>query len=85
MLAQGENPKVVSERLGHKDITLTLDTYTHVLPTMQEAATQRLEDTLFGTDRKQSRGAIPRSGGHVVRVSASRASTVRAGSSKARD
>ncbi len=56
MLAQGENPKVVSERLGHKDVTLTLDTYTHVLPTMQEAATQRLEDTLFGTDRKQSRG-----------------------------
>ena len=38
LLAQGENPKIVSERLGHASITLTLDTYSHVLPTMQEAA-----------------------------------------------
>jgi integrase len=30
--------KVVSERLGHSSITLTLDTYTHVLPTMQRHA-----------------------------------------------
>ncbi len=48
LLVQGENPKVVSERLGHASITLTLDTYSHVLPTMQEAATTRLEQTLFG-------------------------------------
>jgi integrase len=30
--------KVVSERLGHSSITLTLDTYSHVLPTMQQRA-----------------------------------------------
>lgn len=46
MLASGEHPKVVQERLGHASITLTLDTYTHVLPTMQEMASQRLEALL---------------------------------------
>lgn len=48
LLVAGENPKVVSERLGHASIVLTLDTYSHVLPTMQEAATQKLEKLLFG-------------------------------------
>lgn len=32
MLAQGIHPKIVSERLGHSSITITLDTYSHVLP-----------------------------------------------------
>jgi integrase len=35
LLSAGENPKVVSERLGHAGIVLTLDTYSHILPTMQ--------------------------------------------------
>jgi integrase len=48
LLAQGEHPKVVSERLGHASITLTLDTYSHVLPTMQQQAADRLEAVLFG-------------------------------------
>jgi len=47
LLAAGEHPKVVSERLGHATITLTLDTYSHVLPTMQQAAAVRLEQALF--------------------------------------
>jgi integrase len=42
-----ENPKVVSERLGHASVTITLDTYSHVLPTMQKAAAEKL-DKLFG-------------------------------------
>jgi integrase len=46
LLAAGENPKVVSERLGHASIVLTLDTYSHVLPTMQRSATERLEKLL---------------------------------------
>lgn len=49
LLAAGENPKVVSERLGHASIVLTLDTYSHVLPTMQESATNKLEKMMFGT------------------------------------
>src|SRR5919201_1675898 len=38
MLSQGVHPKVVSERLGHASIGITLDTYSHVLPTLQEEA-----------------------------------------------
>jgi integrase len=49
LLAAGENPKVVSERLGHASIVLTLDIYSHVLPSMQQAATEKLERILFGT------------------------------------
>ncbi|MBA2671405.1 MAG: site-specific integrase [Gemmatimonadetes bacterium] len=42
LLALGENPKVVQERLGHASITLTMDTYSHVLEGMQQQATDRL-------------------------------------------
>ena len=37
--------KIVSERLGHSSITLTLDTYSHVLPTMQAMAAEELAAT----------------------------------------
>jgi integrase len=47
LLKAGENPKIVSERLGHSSINLTLDTYSHVLPDMQKAATEKLEEMLF--------------------------------------
>jgi len=47
LLLAGENPKVVSERLGHASVTITLDTYSHVLPTMQKEAARKL-DALFG-------------------------------------
>lgn len=46
LLAAGENVKVVSERLGHANIKITLDTYAHVLPTMQKAAADRLQKLL---------------------------------------
>ena len=49
LLLAEENPKVVSERLGHSTVVLTLDTYSHVLPTMQEKATARLELLLYST------------------------------------
>lgn len=45
-LANGEHPKVVAELLGHASVTLTLDTYSHVVPGMQEAATARLDSLL---------------------------------------
>lgn len=47
LLASNENPKVVSERLGHASITLTMDTYSHVLPDMQQGASDKLERLLF--------------------------------------
>jgi len=46
LLAAGEHPKVVQERLGHATITLTLDTYSHVVPGMQERAAERLDSLL---------------------------------------
>ena len=38
LLEQNIHPKIVSERLGHSTIALTMDTYSHVLPSMQESA-----------------------------------------------
>jgi integrase len=46
MLAAGEHPKVVSERLGHSNPAFTLTVYSHVLPGMHESASTRLEETL---------------------------------------
>lgn len=41
-LAAGIHPKVVQERLGHSSITVTLDTYSHAIPAMQEDAATRI-------------------------------------------
>ena len=46
MLKQGIHPKIVSERLGHSSIGITLDTYSHVMPGLQEAAALRFEEGL---------------------------------------
>jgi integrase len=41
MLRAGVHPKVVQERLGHSSISITLDTYSHAIPAMQEDAAER--------------------------------------------
>jgi integrase len=46
MLQQGIHPKVVQERLGHSSITMTLDTYSHVLPSLQEDVADRMDQIL---------------------------------------
>ncbi|MCH8109544.1 MAG: site-specific integrase [Chloroflexi bacterium] len=46
LLAAGVHPKIVSERLGHSNIGITMDIYSHVMPGMQEAAAQSIDDTL---------------------------------------
>ncbi len=46
LLSENVNPKVVSEMLGHASIAITLDTYSHVLPTMQESAAKAMEEAL---------------------------------------
>ena len=46
MLQQNTHPKVVQERLGHSDISLTLNTYSHVLPGMQEEAAEKLDELI---------------------------------------
>jgi len=47
-LAAGERPKVVQEILGHSSIKTTMDTYSHIIPGMQEEAAGRLQRLLFG-------------------------------------
>jgi integrase len=47
MLKQGIHPKIVQERLGHASIQITLDTYSHVAPGLQEAAAQRFDDVVI--------------------------------------
>lgn len=46
LLLAGENAKVVQERLGHSSIVVTLDTYSHILPTMQAEASRKLTELL---------------------------------------
>jgi integrase len=41
-LAAGVHPKIVSERLGHANIGITLDTYSHLLPALSEEAACRV-------------------------------------------
>jgi len=44
LFRQNVHPKIVQERLGHSTIQMTLDTYSHMLPNMQEAAAQKLDE-----------------------------------------
>jgi integrase len=46
LLQQGVHPKIVSELLGHTDVGITLDLYSHVTPAMHEAAVLALGDLL---------------------------------------
>lgn len=48
MLGQGVHPKIVAEMLGHSQIAMTLDLYSHVTPTMQRQAVEALEAVLSG-------------------------------------
>ena len=51
MLSQGIHPKIVSERLGHSSIGITIDLYSHVLPTVQGEAVSH-----FGAEWKRRNG-----------------------------
>ena len=46
LLAEGIHPKIVSEMLGHASVQITLDTYSHVTPTMQRAAANAMDSLL---------------------------------------
>jgi integrase len=50
LLEQNTHPKVVQELLGHSQINLTLDTYSHVIPTLQKEAARTL-DGIFSVDQ----------------------------------
>ena len=45
-MAQGVHPRIVMETLGHSQISLTLNTYSHVQPSMQRQAADQMEELL---------------------------------------
>jgi integrase len=49
LLKQNVHPKIVAERLGHADTRMTLDTYSHLLPSMQKETAKAFGKMLFGT------------------------------------
>lgn len=46
LLAQGVSPRVVMETLGHSQISLTLNTYSHVIPALGRAAAEHMDAVL---------------------------------------
>ena len=54
LLKAGIHLKIVSERLGHSTIAITLDTYSHVMPGMQEDAASKLNEALETAIQKRS-------------------------------
>ena len=50
LLAADENPRVVSERLGHSNVVFTLDRHAHVIPGQQKAESEKLGAMLFGEE-----------------------------------
>ena len=46
LLSRNVNPKIVQEMLGHATISQTMDTYSHVLPGMQDEAAAAMESIL---------------------------------------
>ena len=49
LIQAGVSPKVVQKRLGHSDISVTLNTYTHVLPSMDQEAAAKMDNIIFST------------------------------------
>ncbi|MEZ5318423.1 MAG: site-specific integrase [Vicinamibacterales bacterium] len=48
LLAQGVDPRTIMETLGHSQISLTLNTYSHVLPVLKRDAADRMNELLVG-------------------------------------
>ena len=59
MLGQGVHPKVVQERLGHSQVSITLNIYSHVLPGLGREAVERLGESLqLGDERPPVEPAV---------------------------
>ncbi len=48
-LQNNVHPKIVQERLGHSQISTTLDTYSHTIPSMGEEAAETVARSVFGS------------------------------------
>ena len=58
LLATGVHPKVVQERLGHSQIGITLDTYSHVVPTLQLEAATKLDGLMRPSRNRTAASSI---------------------------
>jgi integrase len=67
MIEQGEHPKVISNRLGHASIQITMDVYGHLLPDLDEAVSDRLEVA-------RSKAVSSKSAAHLLHVGGRQAS-----------
>ena len=54
MFKLGVHPKIVQERLGHASIQITLDTYSHVAPGLQEAAAAGFDRMVLPSREKEA-------------------------------
>lgn len=55
MLKKGIHPKIVQERLGHSFVAITLDLYSHVVPGLQEAAANSLDNLISNNESRLDR------------------------------
>jgi integrase len=55
LIAQGEHPKLISERLGHSSVKITMDRYGHLMDQSYGDASSRLDAALFGFSKNQSK------------------------------
>jgi integrase len=62
MLKRGIHPKIVQERLGHANIAITLDTYSHVSPGLQHAAAKSFDEAFTNNYNKRSDEAVEKFG-----------------------
>src|SRR5215472_3531742 len=58
LLGRGVHSKIVQTLLGHSTVTLTLDTYSHVIPSFTQEVAEHM-DALFGSSQKIIEGALP--------------------------
>lgn len=63
LLEIGTHPKIVQELLGHENIGMTMDIYSHVMPTMQKEAMAKLNELLGGSQHKGA-GSLDRGEGN---------------------
>src|SRR5262249_54886872 len=63
LLLKDVNVKVVSERLGHATVQLTLDVYSHVLPTLQERAAEEMDGLFEEMNGRQEEGPARKTAG----------------------
>jgi integrase len=61
LIAQGENPKYISEQMGHASINITMDRYGHLFPSTKRQAPARLEAQLAAAREQANAGDHPAS------------------------